>query len=204
MRRNLTTIATLALFLVPALAFGQKVKLEKARFAQKGKVHVGGTVFSYSSMTNDDSKDEESHMAIMPEIGYFVMPGLELGLMLNYKSDGTKPDKGDEVSNSESGAGLFGAYYHKVSPIMFPYARASYSFFSKDGDSYKDMDVSGNELRVGAGLAIAVGHKVGGVFHIRADYVKQSMTISAGGHDNDTSTSGFQLGTGLSIFFSVI
>ena len=205
MRRNAATAIALALLLVPALAFGQ-IKLQKARFAQKGKIHFGGAM-SYSSMTDDDSDCNNSDFSFRPQVGYFVMPGLEIGGIIDYHSHTHAPDEGDDSSSSELSLGPRVAYYHKVSPVIFPFGHASLVYMvSADDDAWGDTvdSVSGYTMRLGVGMAVPFGHKVGGVLSIGLDYVKKSYTTefkTEGMDDQETELSGFELGTGITIYF---
>lgn len=209
MRRHLTILAGLALLLAPALAFGQ-IKLQKARFAQKGKFHIGGGI-SYlngkSQVTEPNKGDEDgmSTLKFAPTVGYFVIPGLEIGGTIQYDSTTLSPEKGDDSSSSRFWLGPHVAYYHKVSPVVFPYGRAKLMYLlSSDDDAWGDgIDKEGGyEFRVGAGVAIPIGHKVGGVLSIGLDYAMRKMTVTPKeGDDWVTESSDIELATGISLYF---
>ncbi len=209
MRRHLSILAGLTLLLVPALAFGQ-IKLQKARFAQKGKFHIGGGISYMNRKTQmtepaKGGEDGMSQIKFAPTVGYFVIPGLEVGGTLQYDSTTLSPEEGDESSSSRFWIGPHVAYYHKVSPVVFPYGRAKLMYLlSSDNDAWGDHidKESGYELRVGAGVAIPIGHKVGGVLSIGLDYFMRKMTTTPKeGDDTVMESSGIELATGISLYF---
>jgi len=206
LRRHLFPLTVLCLMLVPSLAFGA-IKLQKSRFGEKGKIHVGGEVFGWSSMTTEPDEGEgsstSSSLGIKPMVGYFVIPGLEVGAMLNYNMSSTEVDTGavsTESDSSEFSLGPFAAYYYKVSPILHIYGRGYFMFLATKDDG-SDNDYSRSTLGLGAGVAIPVGHKVGGVFNVGVDYVMNWNTTEVGSTEIETTTNGPMLGTGFSLYF---
>ncbi len=201
MKKNLATVVGLCLLLVPALAFGQ-VKLQKARFAQKGKFHLGGGL-NYSSTSSKMTKPTEtdatdsSSFGFMPAIGYFVIDGLEVGAIIDY----TSSSEGD-ADSSRFALGPQVAYYYKASPVLYPYGRAAW-VFNLSEDNGDDAEYGGNKLRVGAGVGVAFGHKVGGLLSLGLDYVRDARTMKPKGASDtmEFETTGFELNGGFSIYF---
>lgn len=181
-----------------------KVKMEKSSFAGKGVVEIAGGLRYESKTESTDGEDGDSHSAttFAPSVGYFIIKGLELGLDINYGSETTEPKQGDSSSSSQFLTGPFVAYYHRVSPFLYPYGRAGYQhLLSYSNDAFKDVDVSGNNIALEAGLAMALGRKVGGTFQIGVGYEMVSRTMTVSGKDITNDNNGIFLGTRLSIYF---
>jgi hypothetical protein len=112
---------------VPAMVFAAVWELDK------GAVELGGTA-EFVSMSGDAYEtadgDGITRFGINPEIGYFVIPNLEFGLMLEYASE----TQGDAKLNS-FGLGPFAGYYFlDESSTVNPYLGAAFIFGSTTWD----------------------------------------------------------------------
>lgn len=207
MKRHLFGITILALLLMPAVAFGG-IKLTKSKFGEKGKFTFGGGIsyesFSYKAV---EPKSQDlgagSHLSLQPSIGYFVIPGLEIGGMIDYTSESYEPEGGDESSSSAFGLGPMVAYYYKMSPILHLYGRGYLVYtLSQEDDAQKDTELGGYKYAVGAGAAIPFGGKVGGVLKIGLDYAVQRTTQKPDqGDETAQDLGGIVLATGISLYF---
>ncbi|MBM4319504.1 MAG: hypothetical protein FJ125_05990 [Deltaproteobacteria bacterium] len=201
------TVLSLAL-LVPGLAFA-KIKLQKSRFGEPGKFTVGGGIeyYSYSDKaTEPESADlgEGSSMVLAPQIGYFVMKGLEVGGILeygtmNYKAEGADDDSG----GSKFALGPMLAYYFKVSPILHPYLRGYYVHTLSESTEPDDkQEHGGYKYGVGGGVALAIGHKVGGVLKLGLDYATEVETTKPEkGDERESQQSGIRLASSICVYF---
>ena len=93
----------LLVLIIPVMVFAADWELDK------GAVELGGTA-EFVSMSGDAYENEEgdgyTRFGINPEIGYFVIPHLEIGLMLEYANE----TLGDYKLNA-FGLGPFAGYY---------------------------------------------------------------------------------------------
>jgi hypothetical protein len=110
-------------FIVPALIFAADWELDK------GAVAIGGTA-EFVSMSGDAYENAEgdgfTRFAINPEVGYFVIPNLEIGLMLEIANE----TQGDYKMNA-FGIGPFAGYYFlDENSTVNPYLGAAFIYGS--------------------------------------------------------------------------
>lgn len=140
-------------------------------------------------------------IAIAPQIGYFVMNGLEIGALLDYHSTTTEPEGGDELETSGFGIGAYVAYYFPwlEGNAMYPYIGASARYLSETPG--EDIEESGYDLRPGVGLMLAIGSRTGGFMKLDVAYQIRSMTTEVDGDEAGTSdTSGLAIGLGFGLY----
>jgi hypothetical protein len=141
------------LFVVAALC---SYNIYAQGFAKKGCIETGGTI-AFSSQTdvvNDETADESlTSFALEPYIGYFVIEGLELGLMPIFTSESI----GD---NSTSMFGIFFApsYNFNTQSQVYPFieGRVGYNTFSQD-NGVSDQSLSGISFGGRGGIKVSLG-----------------------------------------------
>lgn len=187
-----------------AMAF----KLQKPEFPEAGTFTFGGNL-NFAATTNErevdgvDGTSEESVTAfgIQPQIGYFVIPNLEIGVRLGYQSTTTEPEEGDEEETSGFNVGLYGAYYFRFLErnALYPYVGVAFDYFSQTPG--EDTEDSGTDIRPGIGLALAIGSRTGGFMKLGIDYQIRSLTREFDGDEVHTdSTSGVVVGLGFGLY----
>ena len=185
--------------------------LSQAKFGDAKVLHVGGE-FSYESSTSQviepekGDEDETTALTFQPTIGYFVIPGLEVGLAFGYNTETSTPERGDSVERSGLFAGPFVAYFHPVSPDFLVFGRGSYQqLLSYEDDTLSSsIEVSGSAFTVGGGLAAALGGERGAVVSLGVDYRSLGLTLDLdSGSDVEMETAGLQLSVGFSVYFGM-
>jgi outer membrane protein len=148
---------------------------------EQGKILIGGSSnlrFSSNTMSSEvvgvedsDSQLKTSEFSFEPQVGYFVIDGLAVGIDLSYISSKSKWGDMDWSDPSTAlGIGLFGKYYVGDTNIK-PFAQANIGFMSisygdDDTDKYSGLAFGGvlgaayfiNEyvgLEMGIGYAFA-------------------------------------------------
>lgn len=204
-RLILSGVAAAALALPSAaLAF----KLQKPEFPEGGTFTFGGNL-NFNSTTTEveldgvdgSSETSTTEFGIQPRIGYFVIPNLEIGVGLGYRSTTTEPEGGDEVETSGFNVGLYAAYYFRFleGNALYPYVGVGFDYFSETPG--EDTEVSGTDIRPGIGLALAIGSRTGGFMKLGIDYQIRSATTEFDGDEVSTaSTSGVVVGLGFGLF----
>jgi len=123
---------------------------------EKGKVYLAGaSSLSYSSATNTPEYDGETYsdfevkvssFGFSPQVGFFVIDGLAVGLDLSYTSTKTKLGDGDWSDPSKRfGFAPFGKYYigkSKFKPFgMLKMGYLLYSDSDNDADKYSGLNL---------------------------------------------------------------
>ncbi|HPF93080.1 MAG TPA: hypothetical protein PLV65_04050, partial [Tenuifilaceae bacterium] len=107
---------------------------------EQGKILIGGSSnlrFSSNTMSSEvvgvedsDSQLKTSEFSFEPQVGYFVIDGLAVGIDLSYISSKSKWGDMDWSDPSTAlGIGLFGKYYVGDTNIK-PFAQANIGFMS--------------------------------------------------------------------------
>lgn len=188
-----------------AMAF----KLQKPEFPEGGTFTFGGNL-NFASTTTEielegvDATGEVSTTAfgIAPQIGYFVIPNLEIGVRLGYQSTTTEPKGGDESETSGFNVGLYGAYYFRFLErnALYPYVGVAFDYLSLTPEA-EDTEISGTDIRPGIGLALAIGSRTGGFMKLGIDYQIRSTTTEVDGDEaSNESTSGVVVGLGFGLY----
>ena len=201
MKRTMMLATTLLLALTLATpGMAEAKQTGKTRFAKQGTWTVAGDLyFNYNSMSPDkgsgDVSDNEFKLA--PMLGWFVMNGLELRLgptlMFGSNDDGVT-----ETDRSEYGAKLGAKYYFPLGGTLFLNAGAAFGYST---GSVGDLDTSGLDIDLGAGLTLVFGSKFGGFASLDAIYTYQTRTKSMSGNDADYTGNNFGIGTTFGVFF---
>lgn len=142
---------------------------------EKGKVYLAGaSSFSYSSAsstpeydgeTYDDYKVKTSSFGFSPQVGFFVIDGLAVGLDLSYTSSKGKIGDGEWSDPSKRfGFAPFGKYYigkSKFKPFgMLKMGYLLYSDSDDDSDKYSGLSLGftvGGALFVNEFVALELG-----------------------------------------------
>ena len=182
MKKLLVAIAALGLASIPAAATAKLGNITKPSFGEKGTLTIGATLAGGSSAAvggallsfnninpdDDDNDNDTSSFGIAPNIGYFVIPNLEISVGLAYASN--------SVGKSDSSALAFApAVRYYLSNLkkkgMFPYFGLGFAYLQQTipgGD--KDIDVTGSDITIGAGLTQALGGRQGATIAVGLEY----------------------------------
>ena len=160
----------------------------------KGRVELGGNVgFTHSSYEGGSITD----IAVMPRLGYFVIPKLELEPTLLVSNTSYSPDGGDSYSGTEFGL-IFNVAYHFESASeskLVPFIFAGLGFASYSGDYYgDDTEMSMIMPDVGGGVKYFITNSA----LIRGEAFWEHVTNESGMKDNDADHFGIR--AGVSIF----
>jgi hypothetical protein len=180
--RVVRAVALLALVSVAAGA-------QRSAATNKGAWLISGGV-SFSQQSGDlyenAAGDGVTNIALLPNAGYFVMPGLLIGGSVVFD----KTSQGDD-SESLTGFGPMVAYYFDRGSSMIPYVGAAYEMGklkSESGGFSSEND--GTRMRLGGGILLRRGHL--GIA-IELGYIMETLDVN--GTDVDGNT--LAIGVGL-------
>jgi hypothetical protein len=181
-------ILTLVVFLPFSLASSAE------EMTAKGRIELGGNVaFTHSSYEGGSTTD----ITVMPRLGYFVIPKLELEPTLLVSNTSYSPDGGDSYSGTEFGL-VFNVAYHFESASeskLVPFIFAGLGFASFSGDLYpQDAKTSMIVPDAGGGIKYFITNSA----LIRGEAFWEHVTNESGMKDNDADHFGIR--AGVSIF----
>jgi hypothetical protein len=160
----------------------------------KGRVELGGDLgFTYFSYKDGSVTD----ISVMPRVGYFVIPKLEIEPMVMITSTSYNPDEGESVSGTVFGGMLNVAYHFEGanSSKLVPFVFAGAGFESYSGDLYpKDAKTTLIAPDAGAGIKYFITNSA----VIRGQAFYEHVTDDGGVKDNNVDDYGFS--AGVSIF----
>ncbi len=132
---------------------------------------IGSTNLGYSTFQNksdgdnDDSKDKQFSLNIVPRAGYFVIDNLAIGLDVFLATESNKAmHDGYKSSSTFFAVGPFVRYYIPTKKVL-PFAEVNYSMGSRKGKSEFDGSEYSYSSAIklygaGLGVAIPIGEKV--------------------------------------------
>lgn len=132
------TKATLALVILVSLS-----QLLSAQTVGKGAWMLGGAA-GFSSTKPKDAEDATTHIYLTPNIGYFIMNDLAIGVDVAFFSESTNGD-----SESNFGFGPFARYYI-AKPI---FVQAGYDLDASPFDSQLFQSGGGSTLHFAVGYS---------------------------------------------------
>ena len=126
-------------------------------FATKGAIELGGSIgfSSTTAVSNGESGDDAlTTISIDPYFGYFIIDGLELGIIPSY----TSLSQGDE-SISNFGIYLAPAWNFNLKSNLFPFIEGRIGYNSANYDfGENDNTLSGLAWGLRGGLKMQVGN----------------------------------------------
>lgn len=149
--KNLSLLLTLFLLVI------WSVNNHAQTFAKQGVIELGGTVgFSSETDVSDGETADESttSFSFSPQIGYFVINGLELALMPVYSTESL----GD---NSSSMFGIFfmPQYHFDLQSSVYPFIGGFVGYNSINFDrNGTETTLSGLSFGGGAGVKVQIGN----------------------------------------------
>lgn len=146
---------------------------EKGNFFISGSSSLIGTTNNvktvYDGVTSSEYKINT--ISFTPEICYFFMDNLTIGLSSNLSSNTQKNESGDKVKTSITAIGPCAYYFFPIDEKLKPFADAKIAYTStvrksipKNGSDYKDSS---------SGLLLGLG---GGVFY----FLSSNISLGAG------------------------
>jgi len=201
-----------------SIAHAKKRKKSRFKFAKQGTITISGAL-SIQNLSNtpvekgDEVTDEErvsdqSVFVISPRVGYFVfsnrMLAVETAGVLGLGNSSVELDGNEGASSSSLEFGLDVPVYFKMwrQSKIYPFAHVAFlrrSQTTKAGKGADEVDLSGNQIRLGAGITLALGKKEGGFFKLSLDYIVQDRLLND--DDNGQNISGIDIGAGFGLFF---
>ena len=182
MKKLLVALVALGLASIPAVATAKLGKISKPSFGEKGTLTisatlagggaaaVGGSLVSFDNINPDDDNDDNdrSGFGIAPNVGYFVIPNLEVSVGLAYASQSV----GDADSSSLAFAPAVRYYLSNLkNKGMFPYFGLGFAYLQQTvPGGEKDIDVTGSDVTIGAGITQALGARQGATIAIGLEY----------------------------------
>lgn len=219
-RRTLVYLGVILGVLSLSLSATHAKKRKKARvkFAKQGTITISGALSVQSlsdtpvergdDVTDGDRVTDQSLVLISPRVGYFVFSNrtlaVETAALLNFGSRSSELNDNEGPSASTLDFGLDVPVYFKMlrKRQLYPFAHVSFlrrSQTTKAGKGADEVDLSGNQMRVGAGITLALGKKEGGFFKLSLDYIIQNRLLND--KDNGNNISGVDIGAGFGLFF---
>ncbi len=141
---------------------------------EQGKLLIGGqTGFSFSSSNLEVKADGNSFdlskttsLEFSPQIGYFVIDNLSLGIRLPIQYSRSKAERQDlEIKNLSLSVGPFVRYYFNTATNLKPYFNGEVSFGSSKaeettGNSTSESSSSLLSYGLGAGLGVFLNDQI--------------------------------------------
>ena len=197
-------------------AYAKDGKKSKYRFGKSGTMTLTGsagfqqmdTAAVAEGETADGDPTTMSTFSIMPRFGYFVMGSsaisVEVGVNFGFNSSSTSVGDTDGGSTSGFMIGLDPTLYFNAlrKRGLYPFVHASFGYQSqtlKADPNADEVDLSGTDIRAGAGLALAVGKKQGGLFKLNLDYVVGNKLLNE--DENGFENSGLDVNVSFGLFF---
>lgn len=212
------TLVLSVLSLSLSAANAKKRKRARVKFAKKGTITISGGLSIQSlsetpvekgdEVTDGDQVVNRSGFLISPRVGYFVFSNRTLAVeaagQIGFGSSSSERDGTEGPSASTMELGLDVPVYFKMlrKNKIYPFAHVAFlrrSQSSKAGKGADEVDLSGNQIRVGAGIALALGKREGGFFKLSLDYLVQNQLLND--KDNGNNTTGIDIGAGFGLFF---
>jgi hypothetical protein len=175
-----------ALVLITSTSFSQNNK-----FAKKDQWEIGGTI-SFTSITpvNDgETGKATSIFRLAPYVGYFVIEGYEMGLLLDFTTIGYGGS-----SSTDYSVYFVPSYNFKTNSIAYPYIQGQigYTGFSSGSGS---SDASGLAWGIEGGVKLNfVGS---GLMKLGINYNQRTLNASSSTSRNGFNTVSVVLGLGI-------
>lgn len=162
-----TTLSVFILALTCQLSFGQ---------ANQGAWMVGGSV-GFTSHSIKDVDDKTTDINVSPNVGYFVINNLAVGLNLDWNSSKT----GDADADTDLGIGPWARYY------------VYKGLFAQAGYNYRSLKLGGGDAVNGGNILLGVGYSW---FLNNSVAIEPALGYSIGSGDllKDHSTFGLRIG----------
>jgi hypothetical protein len=155
-------------------------------FLEQGKFAIGIETFNRDSRESEIEyggstfKAERDTTTYAFEIGYMVIPALQLRLGYSLESRETKDEGSDDTNESSETSIKPGfRYYVQASPTLFPFGTVSYALTSEEDDDF-DETMDGTEMSAGVGMLVALGGGQGGFAAASVEYVSSEETREGG------------------------
>lgn len=195
------TILLVAGLALPVLAKGG------TDFGKKGKITLGGfagyTMNTYEVDAEGAEEVKINTLSFAPAVGYFLMPNIEVGGIVDYHSTTTEIGDADSTTSGYGLAG-FGNYHHLLTGTLFFTAGAKLGYASELLSEDPDTTAAGPYFGIKAGVTQTFGGKFGGWVFAGATYDYYMVTTSVdvdGAEDQDATRTDLIVGTGLGVFF---
>lgn len=166
-------------------------------FAKRGVIEAGGSIsFTSTTAVSDGETADDSHSAFsfMPAIGYFIIDGLELGLLPVFRSSSF-----GDASQTDLGIYFAPQYHFDLKSSIYPFVGAMVGYNSTNiDDGTNDATYSGISYGGLAGIKVQVGKAA--LVNIGVNYFM--FTYNPEDWDGDRNGSNeFGISAGFSIFF---
>lgn len=153
------------LIFISSMTFGQ---VEKGKWMLGAGSNLGIDIGKLSSGTNDNSSEYKySQFNLSPQVGYFVIDKLPVGLFMDYEYDKRKPTDSDNSWKSSSiTIGPFVRYYILEYNKIWPYVEGSAGIgtiktIEKYGSESSTLTTKTSSLKLGGGATYFVNENIG-------------------------------------------
>lgn len=169
MKNNMTSFKTL---MVSALVLGLAT-FSQAQTVSAGSWMIGGMA-GFSSATADGADDALNTITISPNLGYFVIDNLGIGVNVGFVSQSL-----GDASLTQVGIGPYARYY--VYQGLFPQVGIMYNSIKFDDE---DADTS-TDINLGVGYSFFLNNSIA---------VEPMLSYTIGGGDSKVNTFGLMIG----------
>ena len=177
---------------------------------EKGNVLLGGENILDFTSRKDDDNDKRTYADLSPQIGFFVVDGLAVGVELPMSYSSRKSEDGSSNTSTSLAVSPFLRYYFGTSHIK-PYLHGEAGFGSGKtkitwspglGGTPPPVDLASRMFlyEIGGGLGIFLNDKVSLDFGVR--YTSQSSSPSTGTDSNNKGITN-ELGLGIGIVLAL-
>jgi outer membrane protein len=202
--KNLKRILFASLLILFVMSINAQTSAGKFLIGGSSAFNFSSTTEKYKSDDGDGTNGKNLDLNLVPQVGYFVMDGLAVGLELNityssYKVDGAA----DKSSGTTLVAAPFVRYYYGASKIK-PYGEGAFGFGTYI-DKYPDFEGTQTDKygvfawQLKGGIGVFLNDAVS--FDLGLGY--QSLSVKAK-ENNDANYRDITSGIGLEIGITII
>lgn len=202
--------AVLAVLLSSQLTIGQT--LDRGNFLVGANLGFSRAATERSVTTDGDKEKGEGPSSmqfnIAPNLGYFLVDNLVLGIGLDYTLSSVKQPNEDKTDDSDLLFGPFVRYYFPFNDDMALFLVSTFGFGNSSdetliGTTTKSINTNIIALGVGPGFTIFSRNGVGIEAIFKYNYARSAFDTEEGGVKTSTKslTNQFDIGLGLQFYF---
>ena len=209
--KHLNYLLVWPLFVLGSFLYGQVLT--------KGNFILGSTVgFSTASsdvnqstngVENNDSGPSSLQISISPNVGYFLLDRLALGIGMDYTYSSLKEQSEDRTNDSDLLFGPFARYYLPIDDGMAFFFETDLGFGTSTdeqtiGDNKQRISTNIFAIGVGPGFTIYSSRAIGIEAVMKYNFARSEFDTEQGGLKTNTvtKTNQFDVSLGLQFYFS--
>jgi hypothetical protein len=194
--KKIFVVFTVILF---SVIYCSKLEAQDRKFAVKGTTELAGSISysSFTSVSNGSTGDAISIFSFAPQVGYFVIDGLELGLstgaLLLPGFSSVSPEEGDNTTVVQFFASP--SYNFQTKSNIYPFLEAQIG--------YSSLSSGGSETLSGFSYGARGGMKIAPVEHFLLTFSVQYLllTFNPEGADERSGFNYLSVGIGVGGYF---